>query len=117
MAVAQESTCSSLLRLSTPNISLAEPPYKIQNNLAEHPLFEDDRIKQLLRNLPAEHIEIREVQQRETNDGAYKRGRRLTDVDAVDAFERLEEKPTWILLHQTWVYDKEYGELLKDYLE
>jgi hypothetical protein len=39
----------------------------------------------------------------------------LKDADPVDAFERLAEKPTWILLHQSWIHDPEYAELMGQY--
>ena len=95
---------------------LSESPFKIKNNLAGHPLFEDARLKRLLRTLPKEHIEIRAVQSLDTNDGGYRRGERLTDVDPVETFERLGEKPGWMLLHESWIHDPEYGELMRQYI-
>lgn len=40
----------------------------------------------------------------------------MAEADPVEAFERLEEKPTWMLLHDTWKHDADYGRLLRDYL-
>ena len=95
---------------------LSESPFKIKNILAGHPLFEDARLKRLLRTLPSEHIEIRAIQSLDTNDGGYRRGERLTDADPVETFERLGEKPSWMLLHESWIHDPEYGELMRQYI-
>jgi len=95
---------------------LSESPFKIKNSLAGHPLFEDSRLKRLLRTLPREHIEIRAVQSLDTNDGGYRRGERLTDADPVETFEQLGEKPSWMLLHESWIHDPEYGELMRQYV-
>jgi hypothetical protein len=95
---------------------LSEAPFKTANSLVGHPLFEDARIKRLLRTLPRERIEIRGVQSLGTNDGSYKRGPMLADADPIDTFERLAEKPTWMLLHEAWIHDPDFAQLLKDYV-
>jgi hypothetical protein len=105
-----------LIEVPSQHSVMSEAPFKAQNRLVGHPLFEEKRIKQLLRRLPRERVEIRGVQSLDTNDGSYKRGPMLTDVDPVDTFERLEEKPTWMLLHEIWIHDPDYGQLLKDYV-
>jgi ribosomal protein L16 Arg81 hydroxylase len=96
--------------------SFGPEPFRIANALAAHPLFEPERIKRLLRALPRERVEIRAVAVSEDQSGAYRRGPMLTDVDPVAAFEDLEEKPTWMLLHDTWKHDADYARLLSDYL-
>jgi hypothetical protein len=35
----------------------------------------------------------------------------LKGADPVDTFERLAEKPAWMLLHESWIHDPEYAEL------
>jgi len=95
---------------------LSESPFKISNSLASHPLFEDGRLKRLLRALPRDQVEIRAVQSQDTNDGSYRRGEMLKDADPVETFSRLGEKPTWMLLHRTWIHDPEYGELMRQYM-
>ncbi len=100
-----------------PGASVASlDPFKCSNALVDHPLFEPARIKRLLRTLPAKHIEIRSVHRSADAAEGYRRGPRVADVDPVDAFERLDEKPAWMLLHDTWEHDKDYGQLLKDYV-
>jgi hypothetical protein len=95
---------------------LSESPFKIRNALVGHPLFEDERLKRLLRTLPRNQIEIRAVQSLDTNDGSYRRGEMLKDADPVQTFERLGEKPSWMLLHESWIHDPEYGELMRQYV-
>lgn len=96
--------------------ALPDAPIKLRNGLSEHPLFEPERIKELLRRLPAQHTEIRSVETAGADAGGYARGPRL-DVDGVEAFEGLETRRTWMLLHETWKYDTDYKQLLEDYLE
>lgn len=95
---------------------LPDSPFKAKNSLVHHPMFEHQRIKRLLRTLPREFVEIRAVQTVATNDGTYLRGEMLKNADPVASFERLEEQPTWILLHKTWIYDADYRQLLNEYL-
>jgi hypothetical protein len=97
--------------------AFSEAPFKIRNSLAGHPLFEDDRIKQLLRMLPRDQVEIRAVQLSGADDGAYRRGELLKGADPVDTFERLAEKPAWMLLHESWIHDPEYAELIVQYVQ
>ena len=73
--------------------ALPEHPIKISNRLAEHPLFEPERIEELLRRLPAKHTGIRAVETAGAADGGYKRGPRLA-MDGVEAFEGLEQRRT-----------------------
>jgi hypothetical protein len=42
--------------------AFSEAPFKIKNSLAGHPLFEDNRLKRLLRRAPRDQVEIRAVQ-------------------------------------------------------
>ncbi|HTF13752.1 MAG TPA: hypothetical protein VK643_03730 [Burkholderiales bacterium] len=91
-------------------------PFKMRNSLPSHPLFEPERIKKLLRTVPRRHIEIRMVQTRDTNDQKYARGQKLDDADPVEAFERLEEVPTWMLVHESWIHDRDYNDLVKAYV-
>ncbi len=105
-----------LIQIPPERSVLSEIPFTARNSLVGHPLFADERIKRLLRTLPRERIEIRGVQSLGTDDGSYKRGPLLTDADPVDTFERLAEKPTWMLLHETWIHDPDYGQLLKEYV-
>lgn len=97
-------------------LELTPEPGKIRHHLSEHPLFEPARISQLLRNMPREFIEIRAVQSTATNDGMYRRGALLNDADPVETFENLAEHPAWMLLHKSWTFDRDYEELLRDYL-
>jgi hypothetical protein len=96
--------------------ALSEAPFKIKNSLIGHPLFEDTRLKRLLRTLPRDQVEIRAVQLLGADDGSYRRGELLNDADPVDTFERLAEKPTWMLLHESWIHDPEYAELIRQYV-
>ena len=105
-----------LIELPDKLTSLPEAPFAAQNALRRHPLFEPERIKRLLRTLPRECVEIRAVQRVGNGDEGYKRGALLRDADPVDTFERLEEKPAWMLLHKTWAHDGDYNRLLHDYL-
>lgn len=93
----------------------SEAPFKARNSLTSHPLFEDNRLKRLLRTLPRDQVEIRAVQSLGTNDGSYRRGELLESADPVDTFERLAEKPAWMLLHESWIHDPDYGEMVKQY--
>ena len=95
---------------------LSESPFKIRNSLIGHPLFEDARLKRLLLTLPRDRVEIRAVQSLGTNDGSYRRGEMLKDADPIETFERLAERPSWMLLHETWIHDTEYGELMRQYV-
>jgi hypothetical protein len=92
-----------------------DAPFKIRNRLPEHPLFEPARIKKLLRTLPRERVEIRRVEVASTSTG-YKRGPMDREIDPVAAFEALEERPTWMLLHDTWKHDADYAKLIEEYL-
>jgi hypothetical protein len=94
----------------------SEAPFKIKNSLAGHPLFEDNRLKRLLRMLPREQVEIRAVQLLGADDGCYRRGELLKGADPVDVFERLAEEPAWMLLHESWIHDPEYAELMRQYV-
>lgn len=105
-----------LVQLQTKKMSLPDAPFKVKNALPGHPLFENERIKRLLRTVPREWIEIRAVQSTETNDGSYRQGPLLTDADPIDTFERLEERPRWMLIHKSWVADKDYEQLIREYL-
>jgi len=95
--------------------AFSEAPFKIKNSLVGHPLFEDNRLKRLLRALPRDQVEIRAVQLLGADDGSYRRGELLKDADPIDAFERLAEEPTWMLLHESWIHDPEYAELMSQY--
>ena len=97
-------------------LELTPAAFKIRNHLAEHPLFEHERIVRLLERMPREFIEIRAVQSASTNDGMYRRGALLTDADPVATFENLEDHPAWMLLHKSWTFDQDYEDLLHDYL-
>src|SRR5437867_474087 len=81
-----------LIELPDKLTGLPEAPFAAQNALRQHPLFEPERIKRLLRTLPRERVEIRSVQRVGNSDEGYKRGALLRDADPVDTFERLEEK-------------------------
>src|SRR5262245_28874738 len=96
--------------------ALPEAPFKIKNSLVAHPLFEDNRLKRLLRALPRGQVEIRAVQLFGAIDGGYRRGELLKSADPVDVFERLAEKPAWMLLHESWIHDPEYAELMGRYV-
>jgi hypothetical protein len=96
--------------------TLGDAPFTIRNRLPEHPLFEDDRIKRLLRTIPRDKVEIRRVEVAGAHDRDFKRGPRLTDVDPVAAFEGLSEQPTWMLLHDMWKHDADYAELMRQYV-
>lgn len=91
-------------------------PFTLANSLPSHPLFEPERIKRLLRAMPREFVEIRAVESRGAENGNYMRGGLLREADPVDTFERLEERPAWMLLHQTWIHDRDYNQLLREYL-
>jgi hypothetical protein len=95
---------------------LPDHPFKIRNRMADHPLFEPARIKQLLRRLPRDMVEIRAVETVDAFRGDYRRGRMVTDADPVATFERLEEKPAWMLLHRMWIHDPDYDALIRQYV-
>jgi hypothetical protein len=107
---------SSLVRIDAARRELPREPFKAANALSEHPLFEPERIKKLLRAMPQDKVEIRGVQSAGADDSSYKRGPRITGVDPVETFERIAEKPTWMLLHDTWKLDPDYGKLREDYI-
>ena len=105
----------SIVHVGTKLKDFPDLPFKIRNSLPNHPLFEPERIKRLLRTVPRDRIEIRSVQTRDSNDKKYARGEML-DGDPVEAFERLEETPTWILVHESWLHDRDYGDLVNAYI-
>ncbi len=106
------------LLLDAPTLPrLPEAPFKLRQALPGHPLFETERLKTLLRRMPREQVEICGVQLANRNDGSYKRGELLVGSDPVDTFERLEEKPAWILLHEMWIHDPDYNELMRTYTD
>src|ERR1043165_5798351 len=92
---------------SSSNGTFPVSPFMLANSLPSHPLFESERIKRLLRKMPREFVEIRAVESRGAEDGNYIRGELLREADPVETFERLEEHPAWMLLHQTWVHDSD----------
>jgi hypothetical protein len=96
--------------------ALSEAPFKIRNSLVGHPLFEDNRLKRLLRTLPRDQVEIRAVKLLGADDSGYRRGELLKGADPVNTFERLAEKPAWMLLHESWIHDPEYAELIGQYV-
>jgi len=96
--------------------ALPDAPFKIENHLTAHPLFERERIIRLLKTMPRKGVEIRGVESLGTHDGSYKRGPMLTDADPVDTLERMDEKPSWMLLHDMWTVDPEYNRLLQEYV-
>jgi hypothetical protein len=100
---------------STP-AALGDAPFRLANRLATHPLFSDDRIKELLRRLPRARVEVRRVTVDPDPAGGWKRGPLDPDVDPVAAFEGLAARPTWMLLHDTWKHDDGYRALLEQYL-
>ena len=95
--------------------TLGDAPFRLANALQQHPLFEDDRIKRLLRAMPREKVEIRRVEFDGAQDGGYRRGPRL-DVDPVAAFDGLATQPTWMLLHDSWKHDEDVASLLREYV-
>lgn len=105
----------ALVQPGTKRKEFPDLPFKIRNSLPSHPLFEAERLKRLLRTVPRERIEVRAVQTRNSDDKKYARGEMLA-IDPVEAFERLEERPTWILVHESWIHDREYGELVNSYV-
>ena len=107
----QETQASSIVNEIFPT-----HPFTLANSLPHHPLFEPERIKRLLRAMPREFVEIRAVESRGTEDGNYIRGKLLKEADPVETFERLEERPAWMLLHQTWAHDRDYNQLLQEYI-
>ena len=107
----------TVIEPGAPGRTLPETPFKSKNWLTEHPLFAPERIRKLLQTMPRDSIEVRGVQSLGTDDGSFKRGPMLTDVDPVTAFDQLGDKPTWMLLHNTWELDPEYNELLQSYIE
>lgn len=114
-----ESTARSLVQLPNGCKSLSNltDPFTFSSSLIDHPLFEEGRIKQLLRTLPRDVIEVRAVQTTANDDGMYQRGPLLVDADPVDVFERLEAQPAWMLLHHSWEHDGDYARLLKEYAD
>jgi GNAT superfamily N-acetyltransferase len=94
---------------------LPAAPLRINNRLPEHPLFGDARIKETIRRLPPEHVEIRAIRTIGQH-GSYGRTERITDIDGLRAFELLAERPLWINLHHIQRYDPGYRELLEQYL-
>jgi hypothetical protein len=109
-------TGNKLIQFGRGLMDFPDLPFKIRSSLPSHPLFEPQRIKKLLRTVPREHIEIRAVKTRDANDGSYERGERLNDIDPVQAFERLEEQPTWMLVHESWIHDRDYHALAQAYV-
>lgn len=103
-------------RPPTAPADLGDAPFTIANRLADHPLFTDDRIKALLRRLPRDRVEVRRVTVDPDPAGGWKRGPLDPDVDPVAAFEGLAQRPTWMLLHDTWKHDEGYRGLLEQYL-
>lgn len=96
--------------------SFGETPFPVRNGLAGHPLFSDERIEELLRRLPRARVEIRRVTVDPDPAGGWKRGPMDPDVDPVAAFRGLAQRPTWMLLHDTWKHDAGYRDLLEQYL-
>ncbi|HWB20529.1 MAG TPA: hypothetical protein VG711_09535, partial [Phycisphaerales bacterium] len=109
-------TASRIINVPQNYNAFGPTPFKIANHLPTHPLFQPDRICTLLKRIPRHLIEIRRVQNTGTNDGMYKRGPLDKQADPVSTFMNLETDPAWMLLHHTWVYDKDYKLVLKDYL-
>jgi hypothetical protein len=101
---------------SLPGGRFGPAPFRLRNALADHPLFEPERIRRLLRTLPRRVVEVRRVETSDAQSGTYRRGPLLEDADPVAAFDALEERPTWMLLHETWKHDPDYARLLHDYL-
>lgn len=95
---------------------LGDRPFKVANALPGHPLFTRDRIRKLLRTVPRARIEVREVPVSEVPGEGYRRGARL-DLDPVEALDRLERQPLWMLVHDMWKHDADYGDLLGQYLD
>jgi hypothetical protein len=40
----------------------------------------------------------------------------LPDADPVRSFEELEERPTWMLIHDMWKHDRDFAALLQEYV-
>lgn len=108
--------CDHLIDLPAPIDPLPDAPLALRNGLADHPLFEPARIKQLLRSMPRQAIEVRAVETTDGHDGSYRRGPNQPDADPVEAYERLEERPTWILVHDSWLHDADFGALTRQYI-
>jgi hypothetical protein len=66
--------------------------------------------------VPRARIEVREVPVSEVPGEGYRRGARL-DLDPVEALDRLERQPLWMLVHDMWKHDADYGDLLGQYLD
>lgn len=112
-----EALVDKIITLPESLLELPQHPIVARNVLSTHPLFQPERIKRLLRALPRDCVEIRSVKVVGSGVEGYKRGDLLREADPVDTFERLEEKPAWMLLHKTWVHDADYKELLNNYLQ
>ena len=104
-----------VVRPLTAAARLGDRPFKVANTLPGHPLFQRDRIRALLRKVPRARIEVREVPVSEVPGEGYRRGARL-DLDPVEALDRLERQPLWMLVHDMWKHDADYGDLLKQYM-
>lgn len=93
---------------------LPSEPVPARHRLSGHPLFQDERIRDLLRRVPREQVEIRAVETRDVAAAAsgYARTERVLHVDPADVFERLGERPFWMNVHHAERFDPEWKDLL-----
>jgi hypothetical protein len=97
---------------------LPAEPFLARNSLVDHPLFEPERLRRLLRALPREKVEVRRVTTEVAGaaNSGYARGPLDREVDPVAAYEGLERTPTWMLLHDSWKHDADVAALLDEYV-
>jgi len=94
--------------------NLDREPFPIRHRLADHPLFELGRLRDLCASMPREHIEYNaaEVPLSQADDpNAVER----TGLSPEETIERIEEVPSWIVLKYV-DRSPEYGALLEECL-
>ena len=107
---------NKIIHLTQQVSTFPQEGFKVPNGLETHVLFEPERIKKLLTRIPRENIEIRQLQSTASDDNLYVRGERLTEIDPIECFESLEQTQRWMLLHDSWMHDKDYDDLAHDYI-
>jgi len=93
---------------------LPHEPAPFQHLLADHPLLSHDRIREALRRVPDDCVDVRAVDE-EDGAGSYGRKKRLA-MSAADALRDMERRRLWMNVQKVHRFDEGFQSLVREVL-